>query len=110
MPHQDTLQPLSMQALPAAAESLSILQLGGSADGQEAVGGNPLGTLFLNVGLQVCRQCCSHLIAHQGNNLCSGTLIVIISVVVLIVSPYLYGDCCQESSLCWQSCPTLGTC
>ncbi|XP_065186396.1 splicing factor 3B subunit 3-like [Sycon ciliatum] len=48
----DTLQPLSMQALPAAAESLSILQLGGSADGQEAVGGNPLGTLFLNVGLQ----------------------------------------------------------
>ena len=50
---QDTLQPLSMQALPAAAESLSILQLGGSSDGQEAVGGNPMGTFFLNVGLQV---------------------------------------------------------
>lgn len=44
---QDTLQPLSMQALPAAPESLCIVEMGGSGDRAFTVGG-----LFLNIGLQ----------------------------------------------------------
>ena len=44
---QDTLQPLSMQALPAAPESLCIVEMGGGGDRAFSVGG-----LFLNIGLQ----------------------------------------------------------
>lgn len=40
----DCLAPLSMQALPAAAESLAIIEMGGE-DAQS--------TLFLNIGLEV---------------------------------------------------------
>lgn len=43
----DTLQPLSMQALPAAPESLCIVEMGGGGDRAFSVGG-----LFLNIGLQ----------------------------------------------------------
>ena len=45
--HQDTLQPLSMQALPAGAESLCIVEMGRG----EGAGGSA-GGLFLNIGLQ----------------------------------------------------------
>lgn len=44
---QDTLQPLSMQALPAAPESLCVVEMGGGGDRAFSVGG-----LFLNIGLQ----------------------------------------------------------
>ncbi len=43
---QDTLQPLSMQALPAGAESLCIVEMGGRGEGGST------GGLFLNIGLQ----------------------------------------------------------
>ncbi len=43
---QDTLQPLSMQALPAGAESLCIVEMGGGGE----MGSS--GGLFLNIGLQ----------------------------------------------------------
>lgn len=42
---QDGLSPLSMQALPAAAESLCIVEMGGG----DEEGGR--GTLYLNIGL-----------------------------------------------------------
>jgi len=48
---QDCLQPLSMQALPAAPESVCIIEIGGGEDEtgkQRASGG-----LILNIGLQV---------------------------------------------------------
>ena len=46
---QDCLSPLSMQALPAAPESLCIVEMGGhdGVDGPSSVGG-----LYLNIGLQ----------------------------------------------------------
>lgn len=44
---QDTLQPLSMQALPAPPESLCIVEMGGGSDRAFSVGG-----LFVNIGLQ----------------------------------------------------------
>eukprot|EP00795_Rhopilema_esculentum_P001912 gene1912-16412_t len=43
----DCLQPLSMQALPATAESLCIVEMGGVETGDKVVGGG----LFLNIGL-----------------------------------------------------------
>ena len=49
-PSQDTLQPLSMQALPALPESLCVVEMGGSSDldtGLVSVGG-----MFLNIGMQ----------------------------------------------------------
>ena len=47
----DCLQPLSMQALPATAESLCIVEMGGAeTTGDKVVGGG----LFLNIGLNVC--------------------------------------------------------
>ena len=52
---QDCLSPLSMQGLPAAPESFSLLQLGASVDDRPGSGGAH-GTLFLNVGLQVCKE------------------------------------------------------
>ena len=45
----DCLQPLSMQALPATAESLCIVEMGGAEAGDKVVGGG----LFLNIGLNV---------------------------------------------------------
>ena len=48
---QDCLQPLSMQALPAPAESLCIVEMGGS-EGEEGEK-RTRGGLFLNIGLQV---------------------------------------------------------
>lgn len=45
---QDTLQPLSMQALPAGAESLCIVEMGRGGEGA----GTSTGGLFLNIGLQ----------------------------------------------------------
>lgn len=48
---QDTLQPLSMQALPAAPESLCIVKMGVESDDAE-MGGVSAGGLFLNIGLQ----------------------------------------------------------
>ena len=47
---QDCLQPLSMQALPAEAESLSIVEMGGGEASDKVTGGG----LFLNIGLSVC--------------------------------------------------------
>ena len=44
---QDTLQPLSMQALPAPAESLCVVEMGGG----EGERGRAAG-LFLSIGLQ----------------------------------------------------------
>ena len=47
---QDTLQPLSMQALPALPESLCIVEMGGGGgDGEGAL--TAVGGLFLNIGL-----------------------------------------------------------
>lgn len=46
----DCLSPLSMQALPAPAESLCIVEMGGS-ESQEGEGGSQ-GILYLNIGLQ----------------------------------------------------------
>ena len=49
-PSQDTLQPRSMQALPALPESLCVVEMGGTAEvdtGLVSVGG-----MFLNIGLQ----------------------------------------------------------
>lgn len=43
----DCLQPLSMQALPATAESLCIVEMGGVEAGDKIIGGG----LFLNIGL-----------------------------------------------------------
>lgn len=48
-PSQDTLQPLSMQALPAPPESLCIVEMGGSGEGERGMGS--MGGLFLNIGL-----------------------------------------------------------
>ncbi|XP_026279022.1 splicing factor 3B subunit 3 [Frankliniella occidentalis] len=52
----DCLSPLSMQALPAAAESLCIVEMGGgdreTRDREEADTGGVQGTLYLNIGLQ----------------------------------------------------------
>ncbi len=45
---QDTLQPLSMQALPAPPESLCIVEMGGGGEGEMV----SVGGLFLNIGLQ----------------------------------------------------------
>lgn len=47
---QDTLQPLSMQALPAGAESLCIVEMGGTMGAEGAMAST--GGLFLNIGLQ----------------------------------------------------------
>lgn len=47
----DCLQPLSMQALPATAESLCIVEMGGAEAGEKVVGGG----LFLNIGLNVSK-------------------------------------------------------
>ena len=47
---QDTLQPLSMQALPALPESLCIVQMGEVGDSE--VGVTSVGGFFLNIGLQ----------------------------------------------------------
>uniref|UniRef100_T1J553 Splicing factor 3B subunit 3 n=1 Tax=Strigamia maritima TaxID=126957 RepID=T1J553_STRMM len=49
----DCLSPLSMQALPAPAESLCIVEMGGS-EGHENEGRSQ-GFLYLNIGLQVCK-------------------------------------------------------
>ena len=46
---QDTLQPLSMQALPALPESLCIVEMGGGGEGEGAL--TAVGGLFLNIGL-----------------------------------------------------------
>ncbi|KAG1692941.1 Splicing factor 3B subunit 3 [Nymphon striatum] len=49
----DCLSPLSMQALPAPAESLCIVEMGGSEGGESAPGEVAgLGMLYLNIGLQ----------------------------------------------------------
>lgn len=54
---QDCLTVLGMQALPALAESLSILEMGGSetaTDADQQQQQQPqLSTLYLNIGLQV---------------------------------------------------------
>jgi len=47
---QDCLQPLSMQALPAASESLIIIEMGGGKDDLMTEGPS-LGGIFLNIGL-----------------------------------------------------------
>ncbi len=49
---QDTLQPLSMQALPATPESLCIVNMGAESDEGEMGGATAAGGLFLNIGLQ----------------------------------------------------------
>ncbi|XP_065676216.1 splicing factor 3B subunit 3 isoform X2 [Hydra vulgaris] len=46
----DCLEPLSMQALPAAGESLCIIEMGGTEVGEKGTAGNA-GGLFLNIGL-----------------------------------------------------------
>lgn len=43
-----------MQALPAAGESLCIVEMGGAEAGEKGTTGN-IGGLFLNIGLAVCR-------------------------------------------------------
>lgn len=48
---QDCLSPLSMQALPAAAESLCIVEMGAGETGGEGETGTT-GSLYLNIGLQ----------------------------------------------------------
>ena len=48
---QDTLQPLSMQALPALPESLSMVQMGGGRGGEGEGALVAVGGLFLNIGL-----------------------------------------------------------
>ena len=52
---QDCLSPLSMQALPAAPESLCVVEMGGHDVTSEDVEGGSQSGLFLNIGLQVCR-------------------------------------------------------
>ena len=49
---QDCLSPLSMQALPAAPESLCIVEMGNTEATQEAGDASSVG-LYLNIGLQV---------------------------------------------------------
>ena len=49
---QDCLSPLSMQALPAAPESLCIIEMGGFEAGKDEPEAFQ-GGLFLNIGLQV---------------------------------------------------------
>jgi len=50
---QDCLSPLSMQALPAAPESLCIVEMGGTEAKEETGELGTAGGLFLNTGLQV---------------------------------------------------------
>lgn len=50
---QDCLSPLSMQALPAAPESLCIVEMGGTEAKEETGEVGTVGGLFLNTGLQV---------------------------------------------------------
>ena len=50
---QDCLSPLSMQALPAAPESLCIVEMGGTESKEETGETGTVGGLFLNTGLQV---------------------------------------------------------
>ena len=50
---QDCLSPLSMQALPAAPESLCVVEMGGHDVTREDVEGGSQSGLFLNIGLQV---------------------------------------------------------
>lgn len=50
---QDCLSPLSMQALPAAPESLCIVEMGGTEAKEETGEAGTAGGLFLNTGLQV---------------------------------------------------------
>jgi len=50
---QDCLSPLSMQALPAAPESLCIVEMGGHDVTRDDVEGGTQSGLFLNIGLQV---------------------------------------------------------
>ena len=50
---QDCLSPLSMQALPAAPESLCVVEMGGHDITREDVEGGSRSGLFLNIGLQV---------------------------------------------------------
>ena len=51
---QDCLSPLSMQALPAAPESLCVVEMGGHDVTRDDVEGGTQSGLFLNIGLQVC--------------------------------------------------------
>lgn len=51
--HQDCLQPLSMQALPAQPESLCIVEMGGTEKQDELGERGSIGFLYLNIGLQV---------------------------------------------------------
>lgn len=48
----DCLSPLSMQALPAASESLCIVEMGGTESKEETGETGTVGGLFLNTGLQ----------------------------------------------------------
>lgn len=48
----DCLQPLSMQALPAPAEALCIIEMGGTEAREETGERGTAGGLFLNIGLQ----------------------------------------------------------
>ena len=50
---QDCLSPLSMQALPAASESLCIVEMGGMEAKEETGETGVQGGLYLNIGLQV---------------------------------------------------------
>jgi len=50
---QDCLSPLSMQALPAAPESLCVVEMGGHDVTRDDVEGVSQSGLFLNIGLQV---------------------------------------------------------
>lgn len=50
---QDCLSPLSMQALPAAPESLCIVEMGGPDTTRDDAEGGSHSGLFLNIGLQV---------------------------------------------------------
>jgi len=52
---QDCLSPLSMQALPAAPESLCVVEMGGHDITRDDVEGGSRSGLFLNIGLQVCQ-------------------------------------------------------
>ena len=52
---QDCLSPLSMQALPAAPESLCVVEMGGHDVTRDDVEGGSQSGLFLNIGLQVGR-------------------------------------------------------
>ncbi len=50
---QDCLSPLSMQALPAASESLCIVEMGGTDTSGES-GEAASGGLYLNIGKHQC--------------------------------------------------------